>query len=623
MINLKNLNKNFGNTEIYKEANYKFKENSLTCFLGASGSGKTTLLNLIAGFDTDYTGEIIVNGIDLKKLKMDELCQYRCDNIGFIFQNYNLLKGYTALENILMGVHLNSAISEGEKVRRALELLESLGLESQINQKIETLSGGQKQRVSIARAIINEPKIILADEPTGALDSESTKSIMEILKKISKKRTVVIITHDEEVAEYADEVIELEDYNIRVKRSSEDIAEVAITDDKEKYNGREIKSKLSSKIATKLSLKNFKIHIFKFIISAIIIAFGSSAFVSSLSSKDITNKIIEDFKTKNVFYNIGQVPLYDDGKKIDKDINSIFDKLSDMEKVENVYYQYNLENIEIVNADKSIKIPIKMPTITAKETMAYGNMPEKGKKEIAMASNVANRLVDDIKTIIGKKVVLKITNKDGNIEEVTLTVSGLTNSQYQDFILSTDTEKEIYDIAKVDKENPAAISFYIKYFDDIPVVDSNLRNDDIGVFTKAAEVEVFKKSFSSLLKLYTAISYLILGVGILISIIMLYKVSIERYIEVGLLGALGYRMKNIKDIMFRESVYFAGLSTVVSCLLIILIGLVYKIQFGYGLNLNIKSFVILIGLNLILTMVITSIINIKLIKTEPAEALRK
>lgn len=623
MISLKSLNKSFGNTEIYKEVNYTFKDNSLTCFLGASGSGKTTLLNLIAGFDSDYSGDIIANGIEIKKLKMDELCQYRCNNIGFIFQNYNLLKGYTALENVLMGIHLNNEVTEGEKERRALELLENLGLKAQINQNVETLSGGQKQRVSIARALINEPKIILADEPTGALDGESTKSIMEILKKISKTRTVVIITHDEEVAEYADEVIELEDYNIRIKRSSEDNEEIAITDDNEKNNEIKAKGKLSAKITTKLSLKNFKIHLFKFIISAIVIAFGSAAFVSSLSSKNITNRIIEDFKEKNVFYNIGQAPLYDNGKKIDEDFKNIFNRLNSMDSIENIYYQYDLENIEIVNGDKSIQIPVKTPTVTAKETMAYGNMPEEGKEEIAMASNIANRLVDDINDIIGKKVIFKITKADGNVEEMTLTVSGLTNSQYQDFILSTDVEKEVYDMAKVDKENPAAISFDIKGFDNIPVVDEALRDEGIGVFTKAIEVLAFQKSFNSLLKLYTAISYLILAVGILISVIMLYKVSIERYMEVGLLGALGYRMKNIKDIMFKESIYFAGLSTIISCLLIMGIGQVYKLQFGYGLDLSIGLFGILIALNIILTMVITSIINIKLIKTEPAEALRK
>lgn len=623
MISLKNLNKSFGNTEIYKEANYTFKDNSLTCFLGASGSGKTTLLNLIAGFDTDYSGDIVANGIELKKLKMDELCQYRCNNIGFIFQNYNLLRGYTALENVLMGIHLNNEVTEGEKERRALELLENLGLKSQIHQKVETLSGGQKQRVCIARALINEPKIILADEPTGALDGESTKLIMEILKKISKTRTVVIITHDEEVAEYANEVIELEDYNIKIRRSNEDNEEIAITDDNEKNNEIKVKSKLNTKITTKLSLKNFKIHLFKFVISTIIIAFGSAAFISSLSSKNITNRIIEDFKEKNIFYNIGQVPLYDNGKKIDKDFKNVFEKLNSMDNIENIYYQYDLENIEIVNGEKSIQIPVKTPTVTAKETMAYGKMPEKGKEEIAVASNVANRLVGDIKDIIGKKVILKIAKADGNVEEITLTVSGLTNSQYQDFVLSTDVEKEVYDIAKVDKENPTAISFDIKEFDNIPVVDKELRDEGIGIFTKSAEVLAFQKSFTSLLKLYTAISYLILAVGILISVIILYKVSIERYMEVGLLGALGYRMKNIKDIMFKESIYFAGLSTIISCLLIMGIGQVYKMQFGYGLDLSIGLFGVLIALNIILTMIITSIINIKLIKTEPAEALRK
>ena len=192
-----------------------------------------------------------------------------------------------------------------KKQKRALDLLNSLGLEDQKDQKIETLSGGQKQRVAIARALINEPKLILADEPTGALDSESTKVIMEILKGISKSKQVIMISHDEEVLEYADKVIELEDSKIRVKaKNEEDSEEIASAYEDDKKALKE--PELNNKIAKSISLKNFKIHMFKFILAAVIIAFGSSAFVASLSTKKITNNIINDFKTKNFFYNIGR-----------------------------------------------------------------------------------------------------------------------------------------------------------------------------------------------------------------------------------------------------------------------------------------------------------------------------
>ncbi|MEG0453684.1 MAG: ABC transporter ATP-binding protein, partial [Coprobacillus sp.] len=308
------------------DVNYTFREKGLTCFFGPSGSGKTTIFNLIAGFDRSYEGEIEVNNIKLNKLSMEELCKYRFNNIGFIFQNYNLFRGYTALENILMGINLENDVTEDEKTKKALELLSSLGLDNQINQRIETLSGGQKQRVAIARALINEPKVILADEPTGALDSESTKLIMEILRNISKTKQVIMISHDEEVLEYADEVIELEDCKIKVKKS-ENNEEIAVTSEGDKKNTNNKEPRLNNKIAKHISFKNFKIHILKFILAAIIIAFGSSAFVASLSTQKITNNIINDFKAKNVFYNIGNIPTLTNGKKITEDISKIYTDL--------------------------------------------------------------------------------------------------------------------------------------------------------------------------------------------------------------------------------------------------------------------------------------------------------
>ena len=622
MIILKNLFKSFGEVKICDDVNYTFREKGLTCFFGPSGSGKTTIFNLIAGFDRSYEGDIEVNDTKLNGLSIEELCKYRFNNIGFIFQNYNLFKGYTALENVLMGVHLENDITEGEKTKRALELLNSLGLEEQKNQKIETLSGGQKQRVAIARALINEPKLILADEPTGALDSESTKAIMEILKDISKTKQVIMISHDEDVLEYADEVIELDDNKIKVRfKNEKDEEEVAIA--YEADNGKTKKEpKLDKKTAKSISLQNFKIHMFKFILAAVIIAFGSSAFVASLSTKKITNNIINDFKTKNFFYNIGTVPTLANGEKVTEDISKLYDDIKSNENLENIYYQYDLENIKIKNGDKSIDIPVKVPTVIAKETMAYGNMPMTNKNEIAISSNVANRITDDIKGLIGKEVIFEYINKEDENEEVKVIVSGLTNSIYQDFILSDDLERKIYENAQIDKENPTAISFTVKDFEKIPDVEKELKSNDIGVFTKANEVEAFQKSFNSLLKLYAVLSYLILIVGLVISAIILYRVTIERYTEIGTLGALGYTKANINKIIFRESIYFAGLSTIIAFASIFVFDLIYKMQFGYGIEVNFISIAILVVINLGLTIGLSAFINNKLVKTEIVAALK-
>lgn len=619
MIKLSGLNKNFKDTKIYDDVNYNFKEKSLTCFLGASGSGKTTLLNLIAGFDTNYTGEIDIDGTKINELSIDEFCKFRFNNIGFIFQNYNLLIGYTALENVLMGINLNADISEEIKVKRALDLLSSLGIEDKKDQEVQTLSGGQKQRVAIARALINQPSIILADEPTGALDEDATKAIMEILKKISKEKTVIIITHDEDVASYADEIIELENYNINTKEVAIENSEIAVTNHSEDEK-KQLEPKLSRKISTKLSIKNFKIHFLKFMIAAFVIALGSAAFVGALSSKSITGKIINEFKTKNFFYNIGQAPI---DKNSENSAEKILNTIKDRDDIENVYYQYDLENIILKNGDKTFNISNKLPTAISKESLVYGVMPRNDKNEIAIAMNVGNKLDNDAKNLLGKEIELQYEDKNGNVKNVVLTVCGLTNSQYQDFIISSTVENELYNNIKLTNEDPTAISFEIKNFEDISKVDNELTDLGINVITRAQEVDSFQNSFMKLLNLYTALSYIILVVGIAISIIILYKVSIERYTDIGLLGALGYKMKNINSIIFKESIYFAIISTLISCGFIFVLDEIYKINFGYNLELNLVSFVILIGINVTLTMVLSNIINLKLIKTPIASALRK
>ncbi|MGL5330218.1 MAG: ATP-binding cassette domain-containing protein, partial [Peptostreptococcaceae bacterium] len=521
MISLRKIFKRFGETEIYNDVNYKFREKGLTCFYGPSGSGKTTLLNLVAGFDKSYNGEIKIEDKNLKDLTMDELCRYRFNNIGFVFQNYNLLKGYTSLENVLMGIHLNNKISEDMKIKKGIELLTLLGLENQVHQKIESLSGGQKQRVSIARALINDPNIILADEPTGALDSESSDNIMDILKQISKDKTVIIITHDEDIAKYADEIIEVENNKIVLKKVKHYSDEVAVT--KEKSYSKNLKPKLYNKVSKFLSMKNFKIHLFKYIIAGSIIALGSAAFIGSLSTKNITNQVVEDFKNKNFFYNIGQSPINYEGKKDDDSTEDVFKTLENTDGIKDVYYQYDLENLQIKQEDLVVEIPVKVPTATAKETLSYGNMPRNNKNEVVLSLSIANRLTKDIKSIIGKEIVLEYKDKDSKNKNITLTVSGLSNSQYQDFILSQDVEQKIYKDSVKDKK-PTAISFTIENFEDIPTIDKALKDKNIGVYTKAQEVESFEKSFTSLLKLYTALSYIILIVGISISAMMLYKV---------------------------------------------------------------------------------------------------
>lgn len=218
MLELKNIKKDYitSDTKVtaLKEINIDFRENEFVSILGPSGCGKTTLLNIIGGLD-DYTkGDLIINGKSTKEYKDSNWDTYRNHNIGFVFQSYNLIPHQTVLSNVELALTL-SGVNPQERRKRAIKVLEEVGLKDQINKKPNQLSGGQMQRVAIARALVNDPDILLADEPTGALDSKTSIQIMEILKKISKNKLIIMVTHNPELAEkYSSRIIKLLDGNI-------------------------------------------------------------------------------------------------------------------------------------------------------------------------------------------------------------------------------------------------------------------------------------------------------------------------------------------------------------------------------------------------------------------------
>ena len=186
---LKNVNKLYklSNKESFQalyDINVEFDKGELVSIVGESGSGKSTLMNLIGGLDSDFSGEIIAGGENLSKLSDRQLDNYRKNHVGFVFQSFNLISHLSILDNVTLALTLSN-VSEKEKVSRATSLLKRMGLEDQIKKKPTQLSGGQKQRVAIARALINDPEIIIADEPTGALDSQTSMQILQILKEIA------------------------------------------------------------------------------------------------------------------------------------------------------------------------------------------------------------------------------------------------------------------------------------------------------------------------------------------------------------------------------------------------------------------------------------------------------
>ncbi|MGL5243988.1 MAG: ABC transporter ATP-binding protein [Sarcina sp.] len=212
----KNVKKTFklgeSKVEILKGITLTVDEGEFVAIIGESGSGKSTFLNIVSGIMNCDEGEVIINDKHIEKLNENELALFRRDNLGFIFQTYNLMPQLTAVENVEMPL-IFSGIPKKERRFRAKEMLEQVGLGDRMDHKPAELSGGQQQRVSIARALVNNPKVILADEPTGNLDSKTTIEILDLLKALNKKykMTFVIVTHSQVVYEYADRIINMED----------------------------------------------------------------------------------------------------------------------------------------------------------------------------------------------------------------------------------------------------------------------------------------------------------------------------------------------------------------------------------------------------------------------------
>lgn len=218
MLQLQHISKVYhtGNQEFHalKDISIRFRENEFVSILGQSGSGKTTLLNIIGGLDQYTSGDLLIQGKSTKQFKDRDWDSYRNHTIGFIFQSYNLIGHQTALSNVEIAMTL-SGVSKAERKKRAIEVLERVGLKDHLYKKPSQMSGGQMQRIAIARALVNDPKVILADEPTGALDSETSVQIMDLLKDIAKERLVIMVTHNPELAQkYSTRIIQVLDGNI-------------------------------------------------------------------------------------------------------------------------------------------------------------------------------------------------------------------------------------------------------------------------------------------------------------------------------------------------------------------------------------------------------------------------
>lgn len=303
MLTIKNIYKSYGLKDskysVLKDINLSFRPNEFVAILGPSGSGKTTLLNILGGLDQYDSGDLIINGKSTKKFKDKDWDSYRNKSVGFIFQSYNLISHISILNNVEMCLTLRNT-SKSVARKKAIEALERVGLKDHIHKKPNQLSGGQMQRVAIARALVNNPDIILADEPTGALDSKTSTQIMELIKDISKDKLVIMVTHNENLADiYASRIIKLSDG-------------VIISDSKPYETKEETdlytlpKTKMSLLTALGLSLNNIKTKKGRTLLTSFAASIGIIGISLVLALSNGFQIQIDDFE-KNT---LTQMPIY-------------------------------------------------------------------------------------------------------------------------------------------------------------------------------------------------------------------------------------------------------------------------------------------------------------------------
>ena len=358
MLEIKKITKVYKTEEFVQKAldnvSISFRKNEFVSILGPSGSGKTTLLNIIGGLDHYDSGDLIINGVSTKKYKDRDWDSYRNHRIGFVFQSYNLISHQSVLSNVELALTL-SGVSKSERKERAKKALKDVGLLDHINKKPSQLSGGQMQRVAIARALVNDPEILLADEPTGALDSNTSKTIMDILKDVAKDRLVIMVTHNPELADnYSSRIIELKDGKITGDSNP-------YSEEKEAFDNKKTsKTSMSFFTALSLSLNNLLTKKGRTILTALAGSIGIIGIALILSLSNGVNTYINDIQKETML----SYPIQIEAESVD--LSSIFDTGRNTYDTRNVKHN----NDAIYSNDNTLTMANSVTTNVSKNNLS-------------------------------------------------------------------------------------------------------------------------------------------------------------------------------------------------------------------------------------------------------------
>ncbi|WP_236895975.1 ATP-binding cassette domain-containing protein [Clostridium beijerinckii] len=650
LLELRSINKYYrlkdnDKFHVLNNINLSFNAGELVSIIGESGSGKSTLMNLIGGLDSDFSGELLVNEKDIKKLRRKELDKYRKNEVGFIFQSFNLIGHLSVLDNVTIAMTLSN-VRKKKRLKRAKEILRDLGLENHINKKPSQLSGGQKQRVAIARALINNPKIIIADEPTGSLDSKTTIQVLEIMKDIAKKgKLVIMVTHSERVASASSRIIKISDGEII---DDNKVIELKNEINMEKQDNIR-KQNLSLISSAKLALVNMKEKLPRNILVSV---GGSIGIMSIILMLSLGNGVKSYFnKTMNNYVNplvieVNMPSEEDDNINLDvttvqkPDVNSTkpfeesdIDTLSKIENVSSVERGYSIISLganSLVYNNKTNNL-MNVSTISSNITVSNvetGTLPKAG--EVLINKALSDNLGKDI---IGQKVNLrilanqKILNRDFIVSGVYTTTSGdLTANMKSAFLNYSDLEKLYSDNGYKLKPNVV----YVNTTNSKYTTQIKQKVNELGYSQSSQEqmASMFNQMIDILTYVLSGIAAISLIVSAIMIIVVMYISVVERTKEIGIIKAIGARAKDIRRIFVSEAFligFFSGAIGLVGAYLIMRgINLMSNKLFGVSVVLIKREYAIL---GVIVSIVISTLAGLlpanKAARLDPVESLRR
>ncbi|WP_315067208.1 ATP-binding cassette domain-containing protein [uncultured Clostridium sp.] len=652
LLELKNINKYYKlkggeKFHVLDNVNLSFYKGELVAIIGESGCGKSTLMNLIGGLDSNFSGELFANGKDIKRLRKKELSKYRKNQVGFIFQSFNLIGHLSVLDNVIIAMTLSN-VRKKEKIKRAKEILTNLGLENHINKKPNQLSGGQKQRVAIARALINDPKIIIADEPTGSLDSKTTIQVLEIMKDIAKKgKLVIIVTHSEKVASFSSRIVKIADGKIIdnkevLKLESTNIDEVQTYFNKRKQNLNIISS-------IKLALNNMKEKFARNILVSIGSSIGIMSIILMLSFgngvKTYFNNTMNSYVNPSVIE--VNMPSQDD-ETIDLDVTTIrkpdvnapksfeeedINKLSQIENVSSVERGYTIismgANSLVYNGKGTnlMKVSTISPNIT-NSNVEEGYLPKEG--EILINKAISDKLGEDI---TGQKVNLhilvgqKVLSRDFIVSGIYATTGGdLTAAMKSVFLNYSDLEKLYSDNKNELKPNVIYVNTTNdKYTDGIR---DKIKELGYSGASQDLMILMFNKMIDILTYVLSGIAAISLGVSAIMIIVVMYISVVERTKEIGIIKAIGAQEKDIRRIFVSEAfligVFSGAMGLIGAYFFMRSVNAMSNKLFGISLVLIKNSYGILgVAISVVISTLAGLLPANKAAKLDPIESLRR